>query len=93
MFGSLGICSKPNSEHVPGNSEHLDALRAVAGSVRSVRKAPRKIVEATILRLCEGRYQTLDDPASRQSRLHTCVQKELSFITCNTHAYRLVSGL
>lgn len=63
MFGSLGICSKPNSEHVPGNSEHLDVLREVAGPVRSVRKAPRKIVEATILCLCEGRYLTLDDPA------------------------------
>lgn len=63
------ICSKPSSEHLPESSEHLDALREVAGPVRSVRKAPRKIVEATILRLCEGRYPTLDDLADLYSHL------------------------
>ena len=61
MFGAPGICSKPNSEH-------LDALREVAGPVRSVWKALRKVVEVTVLRLCEGRY--LADLHSHPSARH-----------------------
>jgi len=75
MFGAPGICSKPNSEHLPGssehliaNSEHLDALREVAGPVRSVWKALRKVVEVTVLRLCEGRC--LADLHSHPSARH-----------------------
>ncbi len=82
MFGAPGICSKPSSEHLPGSSEHLpesfehliasskhlDTLREIARPVGSVRKASRKVVEATILRLCEGRYLTLDDLADLLNR-------------------------
>ncbi len=86
-------------EHLIASSEHLDTLREIARSVGSVRETSRKVVEATMLRLCEGRYLALDDladlhshpSARRESRLHPCVQKGLSFITCNTHTYRLVS--
>ena len=81
MFGAPGICSKPSSEHLPGSSEHLpesfehliassehlDTLREIARPVGSVRKASRKVVEATILRLCEGRYLALDDLADLHS--------------------------
>jgi len=34
-----------------------------------MRKASRKVVEATTLRLCEGRYPTLDDLADLHSHL------------------------
>jgi len=82
MFGAPGICSKPSSEHLPGSSEHLpesfehliassehlDTLREIARPVGSVRKASRKVVEVTILRLCEGRYLTLDDLADLLNR-------------------------
>ena len=57
-----------SSEHLIASSEHLDKLREIAGPVRSVRKASRKIVETTILRLCEGRYLTLDDLADLLNR-------------------------
>ena len=67
-LGAPGICSKSSSEHLPesfghliASSEHLDALREIARPVGSVRKAPKKVVEATILRLCEGRCLILDD--------------------------------
>jgi ATP-dependent DNA helicase RecG len=43
-------CSELDFEHLPGNSKHLDTLREIARPVRSVRKASRKVVEATILR-------------------------------------------
>lgn len=62
VFGAPGICSK-------SSSEHLDTLREIARPVGSVRKTPRKVVEATILRLCEGRYLTLDDMADLPSHL------------------------
>jgi len=82
MFGAPGICSKSSSEHLPGSFEHLtessehliasfehlDKLREIAGQVRSVRKASRTVVEATILCLCEGRYLTLDDLADLLNR-------------------------
>ena len=55
-------------EHLIASSEHLDTLREVARPVGSVRKASRKVVEATILRLCEGRYLTLDDLADLLNR-------------------------
>jgi len=61
MFGAPGICSKPGSEH-------LDTLREIARPVGSVRKASRKVVEATVLRLCEGRYLTPGDPADLLNR-------------------------
>ena len=76
MFGAPGICSKSISEHLPesfghliASSEHLDALREIARPVGSVRKASRKVVEATVLRLCEGRYLALDDLAGLPSHL------------------------
>ncbi len=76
MFGAPGICSKSSSEHLPesfghliASSEHLDALREIARPVGSVRKASRKVVEATVLRLCEGRYLALDDLAGLPSHL------------------------
>lgn len=53
---------------MPGNSEHLDTLRKIAEPIRSLRKAPRDRVEATILRLCEGRYLTLDELADLLNR-------------------------
>ena len=55
-------------EHLIASSEHLDTLREIARPVGSVRKASRKVVEATILRLCEGRYLTLDDLADLLNR-------------------------
>ena len=76
MFGAPGICSKPSSEHLPesfehliASSEHLDTLHEIARPVGSVRKASRKVVEATVLRLCEGRYLALDDLAGLPSHL------------------------
>jgi len=75
MFGAPGICSKSSSEHLSesfehliASSEHLDTLRKIAGPVSSVRKASKKVVEATILHLCEGRYLTLDDLADLLNR-------------------------
>ncbi len=56
-------------EHLIASSEHLVTLREIARPVGSVRKASRKVVEATILRLCEGRYLTLDDLADLHSHL------------------------
>ena len=55
-------------EHLIASSEHLDTLREIARPVGSVRKASRKVVEVTILRLCEGRYLTLDDLADLLNR-------------------------
>jgi hypothetical protein len=58
MFGAPGICSKPNSEHLPGNSEHLDALRGIARLVGSVRKAPKKVAyrsRGAQAKICEVR--------------------------------------
>jgi len=51
------------------SSEHLDTLHEIARPVGSVRKASRKVVEATVLRLCEGRYLALDDLAGLPSHL------------------------
>ncbi|CVK32426.1 protein of unknown function [Methanoculleus bourgensis] len=55
-------CSEFSSEHLVGSSEHLDTLREIAETSRSLRKAPEGVSEATILRLCEGRFLTLDGP-------------------------------
>jgi len=75
MFGAESICSKPasehlpeSSEHLPGSSEHLDTLRTIAEPVRTSRKAPKEMVEATILLLCEGRYLTLEELATLLNR-------------------------
>jgi len=82
MFGAGGICSKSNSEHLvessehlvtssehlPRNSEHLDTLREIAEPVRSLRKAPKEVVEATILHLCEEEFLTLDELADLLNR-------------------------
>lgn len=68
MFGAPGICSKQSSEHLIASSEHLDTLREIARPVRSVRKAPKKVVEETILCLCEERFLTLDDLAELLNR-------------------------
>jgi hypothetical protein len=75
MFGAGARCSKPDSEHLVGSSEHLtrsfehlDALLEIAEPVRSRRKAPKDVVEATILRLCDGRYLTLENLADLLNR-------------------------
>lgn len=76
MFGAGARCSKPDSEHLVGSSEHLtrsfehlDALLEIAEPVRSRRKAPKDVVEATILRLCDGRYLTLENLADLLNRV------------------------
>ncbi|WP_261598443.1 MULTISPECIES: hypothetical protein [Methanoculleus] len=70
LFEAGTICSKSSSEHLPEISEHLvasfehlDILRKIAEPIRSLRKAPRECVEATILRLCEEGFLTLDELA------------------------------
>jgi len=55
------ICSKPKSEHLPGNFEHPDTLHEIAEPVRSLQKAPRELVGVTNLCLCEVGSLTLDE--------------------------------
>jgi hypothetical protein len=68
LFEAGSICSKPNSEYLVGSSEHLDTLLEIAEPVRSLRNAPREVVEATILLLCDGRYLTLENLADLLNR-------------------------
>ncbi|MBP7799659.1 MAG: putative DNA binding domain-containing protein [Thermoanaerobaculaceae bacterium] len=55
--------SAPSSEHLPlsraAASEAWKQLEALAGPVRATRKAPHADVEATILRVCAGRFVSL----------------------------------
>jgi hypothetical protein len=46
----------------------LDVLHKIAEPIRSLRKAPRERVEATILRLCEEGFLTLDELAELLDR-------------------------
>ena len=62
------IC-RGSFEHLIASSEHLDTLREIARPVRSMQKASREVVEATILGLCRWRYLTLDDLADLYSHL------------------------
>ena len=81
MFGGR-VCSKPDSkhldessehlddssEHLDESSEHLDSLLIIAEPVKSVKKAPKELVESTILELCEDRYLTLEDLSTLLNR-------------------------
>lgn len=58
---SRRLSSEHSSEHLTDNSEHLATLTSMAEPVRSMKKAPRELVEYTILQLCEGRYLTLEE--------------------------------
>ncbi|ADN36239.1 putative transcriptional regulator [Methanolacinia petrolearia DSM 11571] len=58
------IHSGHSSEHLNNSSEHLDTLIPIAEPVRSMKKAPRELMESTILQLCQGRYLTLEDLSS-----------------------------
>jgi len=62
------IRSMQSSEHLENYSEHLDTLLPIAESVRSVKKAPKELVESTILQLCDGRYLTLEELSSLLNR-------------------------
>jgi hypothetical protein len=62
-------------------------LREIAGPVRSVQKVSRKIVEATILRLCEERYLLPDDLADLDSHLRPIYH---AFIPAFRKGYLLV---
>ena len=90
MFGAGTICSKSNSEHLPGNSEHLDTLRNIAEPIRSLRKAPRERVEAMIFRLCESRYLTLDELADLLDRRKDSLRNH--YITPMLEDGRILSG-
>jgi ATP-dependent DNA helicase RecG len=68
MFGVGARCLKSSSEHLPGNSEHLDTLQKIAEPVRSLRKTPKEVVVTAILLLCEGRYLMLEDLADLLNR-------------------------
>ena len=68
MFGAGAVRSVQGSEHLPKGSEHLDTLLPITESVRSVGKAPKELVESTILQLCDGRYLTLEELSSLLNR-------------------------
>lgn len=71
-FGRIGfgrvVHSEHSSEHLNDSSEHSDTLLRIAEPVRSVKKAPKELVESTILQLCQGRYLTLEELSSILSR-------------------------
>lgn len=48
-----------SSEHSARSSEHWSRLLDVAKKVRDSKRAPRDVIEGTILSLCSGTYLTL----------------------------------
>lgn len=48
-----------SSEHSVRSSEHWSRLLGIAESVRQSKRAPREVIEETILALCSGSYLTL----------------------------------
>jgi hypothetical protein len=71
-----------SSQHLPGSSQHLDSdsqhlkdlaeitpeLIELARPVRETGKAPRNVVEETILKLCAGRFLTVRNLAELLNR-------------------------
>ncbi len=97
-----------SSEHLAPSSERLNTLREIAESVRSQRKTPRNIVEATILRLCEEEFLTLEDLADLLNRTRDTLRNhyinpmlddgrlEAKYKNVRTHpcqGYRTVPGM
>ena len=49
---------QPSSDHLDSSSDHWEKLIAIAKPVRDKGNAPKKLVEQTILELCQDRYLT-----------------------------------
>jgi ATP-dependent DNA helicase RecG len=59
--------SEPNPVHLDGSSVHLE-LKEIANYVSSKGGVPREDMDKTIIKLCEGRYLTVQDIAQLVNR-------------------------
>ena len=69
--GHKGLSSgykEGNSGHSEALQGHLDNLRSIAQPVASAQRAPKNLVESTILKLCNGRYLSLSELAELLDR-------------------------
>lgn len=71
-FGGLS----GSSGGLPDSSGGLDELRAIADAVASKKKAPKTLVESTILQLCQEKPLALDELAKLLNRSVESIRKD-----------------